>query len=206
MSGAAHPWTHLGRLSFAGEPLLAMDAGVAAAWHSDDQFEELLDLGAEATVIGVGGGTAAIIGDGSVNDEGWVEVFGSGGDRLAFVHALAFRQANLYEEPYDRVLEAALAYPLSGDLDGGVVPLPSGDLVVFSSALDGAGPSAAPLVQAAPRPTPRSNRPATLATPRAEVISGLAVSLRPGAYRLHVRWRTQLDHAVFARWLLLPSW
>jgi len=51
-----------------------MDSGLVDAWDSDERFDELVDLGTEATRIPVGGRFAGIIGDGSVNDEGWIEV------------------------------------------------------------------------------------------------------------------------------------
>jgi hypothetical protein len=70
----SEPWIHLGRVWTNGEPLLAMDSGLVDAWDSDERFDELVDLGSEATRIPVGGGFAGIIGDGSVNDEGWIEV------------------------------------------------------------------------------------------------------------------------------------
>jgi hypothetical protein len=62
-----------------------------------------------------------------------------------------------------------------------------------------------PLVRASPGPTPRAYRPASMSTPRAEVVTGVLVALTAGAYRLQVRWRTRVaDDAVFARWLLSP--
>jgi hypothetical protein len=191
-------WTHLGRVWTNGEPLLAVDAGQAAAWSSD-RFDELIDLGADAARVPVGDGMAAIIsGDRTVNDEGWIEVFGNDQDHLAFLHASG--------HPYDRVLHAGLAYPTGQDTDGGAVPLPSGELVVFSAAVDGAGSFSAPLVRAAPGPTPLAYRPVSSSTPAVEATAGLAVSLRPGVYQLRVRWRTDLpDDAAFARWLLVPS-
>jgi len=178
-----------------GEPLLAVDAGQAAAWRSD-RFEELIGLGADRDLIPVGDGMAAIIcGDGSVNDEGWIEVFSAGQDRLAFVHAAG--------APYGRVLHDALAYPASQDVAGGPVPLPSGQLVLFSAAMDGAGQHSVPLAWAAPGPTPHAYQPVSSDTPAAEVLAGLAVSVRSGTYRLRVRWRTDLPYdAAFARWLL----
>lgn len=95
-----------------------MDRGLVEAWDSDEGFDELLDLGAEATRIPVGGGFAGIIGDGSVNDEGWIEVFQSSGrDRLAVL------QVN--GEPYGRALKDAVAYPTDVDAHGGTVTLPA---------------------------------------------------------------------------------
>jgi hypothetical protein len=86
-------------------------AGQAAAWQSD-RFQALIDLGPDATRVAVGDAMAAIIsGDGTVNDEGWIEVFGNGQDHLAFLHAGG--------RPYDRVLHAGLAYPACHDTDGG---------------------------------------------------------------------------------------
>ena len=191
-------WTHLGRVWTNGEPLLAVDAGQAAAWRSD-RFPELIDLGVDAVLIPVGDGIAAIIrGDGTINDEGWIEVFADGQGRLAFVHASGL--------PYSRVLDAALAYPASHDLDSGTVPLPSGELMLFSVAMDGAGQHSGPLVRAAPGPTPLAYQPVSSATPAAEVLAGLAVSVGSGVYRLLVRWSTDLPHnAAFARWLLVPE-
>jgi hypothetical protein len=177
---APQPWTHIGRVWTSGEPLLAMDASLAGAWDSD-RFDELIDLGAEAALIAVGDGTAAIIhGDGTVNDEGWIEIFGSGQDQLAFVHASG--------RPYDGVLHAALAY-----------------LPIRTPAAARSCCSAANWWCSAPRPTPPAYRPASAATPAAETLAGLAVPLHPRAYQLRVRWRTDLPgDAAFARWLLLP--
>jgi hypothetical protein len=158
---------------------------------------ELVDLGSEATRIPVGGGFAGIIGDGSVNDEGWIEVFQSGRDRLAVLHVSG--------QPYDHVLKDALAYPTDADAHGGTLTLPGGELALFSSALDEVRDNSVPLVRASPGPTPRAYRPASMSTPRAEVVTGLLVALPAGAYRLQVRWRTGVaEDAVFARWLLSP--
>jgi hypothetical protein len=64
----SEPWIHIGRVWTNGEPLLAMDSGLVDAWDSDERFDELVDLGTEATRIPVGGGFAGTIGDGSVNE------------------------------------------------------------------------------------------------------------------------------------------
>jgi len=193
----SEPWIHIGRVWTNGEPLLAMDSGLVDAWDSDERFDELVDLGSEATRIPVGGGFAGIIGDGSVNDEGWIEVFQSGRDRLAVLHVSG--------QPYDHALKDALAYPTDADAHGGTLTLPGGELALFSSALDEVRDNSVPLVRASPGPTPRAYRPASMSTPRAEVVTGLLVALPAGAYRLQVRWRTGVaDDAVFARWLLSP--
>jgi hypothetical protein len=48
-SAVSEPWIHIGRVWTNGEPLLAMDSGLVEAWDSDERFDELLDLGSEAT-------------------------------------------------------------------------------------------------------------------------------------------------------------
>jgi hypothetical protein len=78
-SAVSEPWIHIGRVWTNGEPLLAMDSGLVDAWDSDERFDELVDLRSEATRIPIGGGFAGIIGDGTVNDERWIEVSNRGG-------------------------------------------------------------------------------------------------------------------------------
>jgi hypothetical protein len=147
-----------------------------AAWSTPgtaiERFDELVDLGSEATRIPVGGGFAGIIGDGSVNDEGWIEVFQSGRDRLAVLHVSG--------QPYDHALKDALAYPTDADTHGGTLTLPGGELALFSSALDEVRDNSVPLVWASPGPTPKAYRPASMSTPRAEVVTGLLVALPAG--------------------------
>ena len=106
-------WTHVGRVWTSGEPFLVLDASLLAAWRgSEEQFEEVVSLGWEVATVRVGSGVAGIVAtDGTVNDEGWLEIFQSGPDRLAVVQALG--------DPYRRVLRDALAYPNEADDDGG---------------------------------------------------------------------------------------
>lgn len=59
------PWTYVGRVSTNGEPLLAMDAGLLPAWHTDERFDELLDLGAEALRAELVAGLAVTLRPGS---------------------------------------------------------------------------------------------------------------------------------------------
>ena len=187
-------WAHVGRVWTSGEPFLVLDASLLAAWRgSEEQFEEVVSLGWEVATVRVGNGVAGIVAtDGTVNDEGWLEIFQAGPDRLAVVQALG--------NPYRRALRDALAYPDEADDDGGVFAVPSGDLVLWSSALDGIDDVGAELRRAEPGPTPDAWEPLHGGAPHHP--GGLQIPLCAGTFRLRVRWMTELDDACFARWLL----
>jgi hypothetical protein len=98
--------------------------------------------------------------------------FQSGRDRLAVLHVSG--------QPCDHALKDALAYPTDADAHGGTLTIPGGELALFSSALDEVRDNGVPLVRASPGPTPRAYRPASMSTPRAEVVTGLLVALPAG--------------------------
>ncbi|MFI5490667.1 hypothetical protein [Micromonospora echinaurantiaca] len=140
---------YVGRLWTDGEPFLAIDAIGCGEWrgYSNDDFERVIDLAAEATTISVGAGTAALIGgDGIVRDDSWIEVFQSD------VGVLAFVQASVPD--YLGVLAAALQYPDAEDDNGEHFLVGCGELAVFNTALDATGEYFAPLSPARPGPVP----------------------------------------------------
>ncbi|MFG2100968.1 hypothetical protein ACGFJ5_10235 [Micromonospora echinaurantiaca] len=189
-------WAHVGRLWTNGEPFLAVDAIGRSEWrgYSNDDFERVIDLAAEATTISVGAGTAALIGgDGVVRDDSWIEVFQSEAGVLAFVQASG--------PDYPSVLAAALQYPDTEDDDGEHLLVGCGELAVFSTALDGTGEYSAPLSPARPGPVPLVH-----GAPRREPDPGLLLQTgNATTYRLKTRWYTELNSdSCFARWLLIP--
>jgi hypothetical protein len=190
-------WTHVGRCWTDGEPFLALDETLLPEWRGESgaDYEVLAPrLGYELTVIAVGAGTSGIVlTDPEVGDEGWLEVFRADDDSIAVVQAAA--------ADYRGTLDAALAFPETGDHAGDVVPVPSGRLAFVSAALDGTGEHGAFLLPESPGPTPESDEPADDASTDTSPL----LVVGPGAFRVSVRWRTALSaDAAFARWLLTP--
>ncbi|MEV0808947.1 hypothetical protein [Micromonospora sp. NPDC050200] len=190
-------WVHVGRLWTNGEPFLAIDAMRRSEWcgYSNDDFERVVDMAPEDTTISVGAGRAALVGgDGVVRDDSWVEVVQSEGGTLAFVQASG--------PDYPRVLAAALEYPDAEDDEGDDLAVGSGELAVFSTAIDGAGEYSAPLSPARPGPVPIVHGP-----PQREPDPGMLIQTGDTtAYRFKIRWYTELDdESCFARWLLIPA-
>ncbi|WP_449062846.1 hypothetical protein [Planomonospora algeriensis] len=117
---------HTGRLWTNGDPFLAVDASLRGAWRgfSDNQYDDIVDLGPEDTNIQVGVGWAALVGaDGVVRDDSWMEVFQAEDGGIAVVQASG--------PDYPHVLAEALRYPDTADEDGA-------PLIVHSVRLQGA--------------------------------------------------------------------
>ncbi|MDI6101644.1 hypothetical protein QLQ12_23770 [Actinoplanes sp. NEAU-A12] len=189
-------WIHVGRLWTNGEQFLAIDSAGRGDWRgdSDEEFDRTLELTPEETGLSVGMRMAVLVGgDGVVRDDSWIEVFQGESGVLAFVQASG--------PDYRMALAAALAYPDDEDLDGAVVTVDSGELAVFTAAADGDGEFANPFEQARPGPVPAEH-----GSPSRGVDPGLLIStVGVAAYRLKVRWFTELDEkSCFARWLLIP--
>lgn len=191
-----HQWTHVGRLWTNGDPFLAVDATLRAAWRgfSNDQFSQVVELGPQDTSITVGTGRAAVVGaDAVVRDDSWMEVFEAASGRVAIVQASG--------PDYPDALARALEYPDADDEDGGTLNVSSGELAIFSAAADGAGPYSMPLLTARPGTVPPVHGP----PPSREVDPGLLFPSARTAYGLKVRWYSELDEDnCFARWLLIP--
>lgn len=187
-------WTHVGRCWTNGEPFLALDGELLPSWRglTDQAYEALVPLlDYSLTGVPIGAGTAALVlTDPEIGDEGWLEVFRADDGSIAVVQASA--------GDYPGTLDAALAFPAGDEQVGDVVAVPSGRLAFISAALDGTGEDGAFLLPESPGPTPDSD---VLADGAATDASPLLV-VPPGAFRLSVRWRTELyEDAVFARWL-----
>ena len=75
----------------------------------------------------------------------------------------------------------------------------SGQLAIFSAALDGIGPCSGPWVNARPGPVPLVHGP-----PSRQADPGLMIPAPHTRYKVKVRWYTELDDSCFARWLLVP--
>jgi hypothetical protein len=189
-------WVHIGRLWTNGEPFLAVDAALRDAWHgfSNDEFDQIVELGLEDTSVPVGDGRAVIVGaDGVVRDDSWIEVFEAASGLLAIVQASG--------PDYPDVLARALDHPDAEDEVGDTLHVSSGELAVFSAAADGSGPYSMPLLPARPGPVPPVHGP-----PAREEDPGLLLSTAHTAHELKVRWYTELDEDnCFARWLLIPA-
>ncbi|MEV4483090.1 hypothetical protein [Micromonospora coxensis] len=189
-------WTHVGRLWTNGEPFLAVDDGLREAWRgsSDDQYDQVVDLGWQDTGIPVGTGRAVLVGgDGVVRDDSWIEVFTAPDGSIAVLQASGPR--------YPDTLAEALRFPRADDQAGEVLRVPSGALALFSAAADGAGAHSTPLTPARPGPVPLRHGP----PPSLSVEPGLLLPAAATSYQLRVRWYTELDDdACFARWLLTP--
>jgi len=84
---------------------------------------------------------------------------------------------------------------------GDALKIGSGQIAIFSAALDGTGPYSGPWVSARPGPVPPGHGPPSL-----EDDPGLLIQAPPTEYKLKIRWYTQLDQDnCFARWLLIPA-
>ncbi|GAA0391431.1 hypothetical protein GCM10009530_48400 [Microbispora corallina] len=188
-------WVHVGRLWTNGDPFLAVDASLRGAWRgfSDDQYDDIVEIGQEVTSIAVGSGRAVLVGaDGVVRDDSWMEVFQAEDGGIAVVQASG--------PDYPRVVNEALHYPDTDDEVGDPLIVSSGELALFSAACDGAGPYAASLVPARPGPGPLE-----YGRPSNEDDPGLLITTTYTTFGFKVRWYTLLDEEnCFARWLLTP--
>ena len=102
---------------------------------------------------------------------------------------------------YPEVLARALGYPVDDDQDGDALKVGSGEIAIFSAALDGTGPYSGPLASTQPGPVPPVHGP-----PSRDVDPGLLIPAPHPEYKLKVRWYTRLDEDnSFARWLLIPA-
>lgn len=162
--------------------------------HGKASATTSLGLGPQDTGIPVGAGRAVLVGgDGVVRDDSWIEVFEAAGGLVAIVQASG--------PNYPDVLARALGYPDVADEDGDMLKVSSGELAIFSAAVDGAGLHSTPLITARPGPAPPVHGP-----PSREVYSGILLSTAHSAYKLKARWYTRLDEDnCFARWLLIPA-
>lgn len=190
-------WTHIGRLWTNGEPYLAVDTAVRRFWRgmSDDEYDRIVNMTQEETSIAVAGSTALLVGaDGFVRDDSWMDVFESAGGTLAIVQASG--------PDYRGTLESALRYPTATDDVGDTLSVPSGEIAIFSAALDGTGEHAMPLSPPHPGPPPAEHgRP-----PSPEPNTGLLLPAHSNGYRLRIRWYTEIDNeSCFARWLFIPA-
>src|SRR6266496_653337 len=122
-----------------------------------------------------------------------MEVFEAASGRVAIVQASG--------PDYPDALARALEYPDADDEDGGTLNVSSGELAIVSAAADGAGPYSMPLLTARPGIVPPVHGP----PPSREADPGLLFPSARTAYRLKVRWYTELDEDnCFARWPLIP--
>ncbi|MEV4624353.1 hypothetical protein AB0J74_37310 [Asanoa sp. NPDC049573] len=194
---AVDPWRHVGRVYTNGQQFLVLDVRLLRAWRAtDEQVDELVELGQQVTTLPVGGGVAGIVAvDGSVTDEGWLEVFQRGPDRIAVVQGSG--------RPYRDVMVGALSHSITpSQADDAVIEIGSGELALWDSALDGAEDSDTGLHRAVAGKLPSDHRPLHAGSPLPP--AGLCIPVRPGSYQLMVCWRTELgDDACFARWLLM---
>jgi len=158
------------------------------------RVDRIVGLGPEDTSILVGTERAALVGgDGVVRDDSWIEVFEAASGRIAIVQAGG--------ADYPATLAKALHYPTEEDEDGDTLNVRSGTLAIFSAAVDGTGPHSVPLLAGRPGPVPPVHGP-----PSHGVDPGLLLSTAHTAYKLRVRWYTELDEDdCFARWLLIPA-
>ena len=172
-----------------------MDSLSRRFWRgmSDDEYDRIVDLLPEQTSLTVGTATALLVGpDGVVRDDSWMEVFQAEDETLAIVQVSG--------PDYRTALDAALAYPYASDDRSSVLTVPSGELAIFSAALDGVGEQAMPLLAPAPGPAPVQH-----GSPSREIDTGLRVPTRHRAWTCRVRWYTEVDDEnCFARWLLEP--
>ncbi|GIF98236.1 hypothetical protein [Catellatospora citrea] len=188
-------WTHIGRLWTNGEPHLAIDGDLRQHWHGydDEVYERLVTtLAAEPVSIPVGSATAALLGDGVVRDDSWMEVFTATDGRIAIIQAGG--------SDYRTCVAAALSYPLDADDLVADLEVPSGNIALFSSACEGVGEGSMELI--APRP---GEVPAEHGWPSPELDTGLLVPASSTLYQVRSRSYTKLDEGgCFARWLLIP--
>ena len=192
-------WTHVGTLWTNGQPFLALDSALLSAWrgYSDEHYDRLVHRGPEVTSIAVDTGTAALIStDGTVYDEGWLQVYRADGPRIAVVQAAG--------RDYAKALATALAYPAAEDEPGDTVSITSSTLVILDACIDGDGEHSAPILPEAPGPSP--THWSRYGTEFAET-GGLRLTVPPSTYRLSVRWLTEVPDTdvCFARWILQPD-
>jgi hypothetical protein len=191
------PWVHIGRLWSNGDAFLAVDAPLREAWRgfSEEHYDRVIEMTLQETGIPVGSGRAVIVAtDGVVRDDTWIEVLQSDVGSLAFVQASG--------PDYRRAVLGGLTYPDAEDQNGDTLTVPSGELAIFSAAVDGVGQYSAPLLSGRPGSVPLEHAPPT----PGDVEAGLLLSVRSPAYRLKVRWYSRLDQdSCFARWLLIPT-
>jgi hypothetical protein len=192
-------WTHIGTVWTNGQPFLALDESLLPAWrgYSDEHYDRLVHLGPDVTSVTVGPGTAALIStDGTVYDEGWLQVYRADGPRIAVVQAAG--------RDYAQALTTALEYPDNEDEPGDTVGITSGTLVLLDACIDGAGEYSAPIQSEAPGPSPTH-------WPRYDNeladTGGLRLNAPTDTYRLSVRWLTEVPgtDVCFARWILQPE-
>jgi hypothetical protein len=188
-------WMRIGRFWTNGEHFLAVDSALRSAWrgYGNDDYEKLiLTLSGETGGVPVGAGRAALVGDGTVRDDSWIEAFQTRTGLVAFVQA---------DGPdYPSALASALGYPTSGDQDCGELVASSGQLSVFSAGFDGSGPYSCSWAEARPGPAP-----AVHGGPFRGSSTGLLISASRTRYVIKVRWHTELGEDHFARWLLIPG-
>ena len=171
-----------------------MDSALRGRWRGggdEDLFEErIVGLWPDVTGISVGAGTAFLVGgDGAVRDDSWIEVLEADDGALAIVQAAGF--------DYRHAVAQALRYPDHDDVPGDALQVDSGELAIFSAAADGTDS----LLPARPGPVP-----AVHGWPTGTADPGLLIKTSHPAYRLAVRWYTELPGGgCFARWLLLPE-
>ena len=190
-------WTRIGRLWTNGESFLALDADLLPSWRglSDNTYQDVIvGLSWDVTSIPVGVGTAAHIAtDPEVGDEGWLEVFRSS-------EAIALVQASPEDDDaYGATVTAALEQPEDDDVRGDAVQVTGGRLAFLSAALDGEGEDSPPLQAAAAEALPDTWPDLD----DDDELAGLVLDVEPTTLRVQVRWRTELDSGVFARWLLV---
>lgn len=196
-TGPVHdPWEHAGRLWTSGEHFLALDAALRSAWngYSNDEYEQLIfTLSGQDATIPVGAGRAALIGDGAVRDDSWIEVFQTRAGAVAFVQADG--------TDYPDVLANALDFPDGDNQDGGALTVTSGQLAAFSASSDGSEPYSSSCAAPRPGPVPPVHGPFSR-----QDNPGLMIPVPYTRYNLKVRWYTELDsqRTCFARWLLVP--
>jgi hypothetical protein len=81
-------WMRIGRFWTNGEHFLAVDSALRSAWrgYGNDDYEKLiLTLSGETGGVPVGAGRAALVGDGTVRDDSWIEAFQTRTGLVAFV-------------------------------------------------------------------------------------------------------------------------
>jgi len=101
---------------------------------------------------------------------------------------------------YRQAVAEALAYQSTVDDPGELLVVDSGELAIFSAAVDGTGECSMPLKPAEPGEVPATHGPPTEGDD-----PGLLLRATTSNYRLTVRWYTPLGEGSFARWLLTPT-
>jgi hypothetical protein len=186
---------HIGRIWSNGEPLLAMDASLLAAWRSsEDQLVPIMSSGWDVTSGRIDGEDIGVVRfDATVNDSGWLELFKYANEQVVIVQAVG--------TPYRQVLDAALAFQSESDGNGSYVETRSGALVIWSSTLDGASDAASWLQVEEPGVPPEDWSESST-----QHKGGLKIRVKSARYRLVARSMTELwEDASFARWKLAPA-